>query len=534
MALSKFAWQLYCESREGKAAIQRTVLEHAAQFAVERGDSPFDCECLTAVPDENGEFHFDGQTVVDLHDLIGNHCDLTPAGTLDDAEALFQSILDDGLEWILEDADGRYAIQYGGAQSIDGVEEQVIASIAGLTAGLHQAMPESYFPYLFARRFDTLTRICARYDIDVPEIPGKLQKRERALYYVALNRRFQEFRKSMGMSPSELNSFLYDFAPKDLGDYEQGPLPAPTRTWFVMGGIGGNGDFEFLDKADATSISHWQGNLETRRGDTIIMWCVAPRSCVHSVWRATDDAFIDPYFYFYSMIRVGHPIRVPTTKFAELKQHPVFGQHPAVRAHFQGRNGMSFTVGEYQTLVRMFGEKGMDVSQLPPPPAEMQIPDASLNDERDVELHLVEPLLRRLGFTASDWRYQLRVRMGRGERNVPDYVLGVDDTPGEELGVALIECKYDIASAKERKEAFIQGKSYALRLTASVFALAARQGLWLYEMTSRGFDEDQHLYKSWSELASPDKLAEIDRLIGKRKINASVAERERRKRKPYT
>ncbi len=279
-------------------------------------------------------------------------------------------------------------------------------------------------------------------------------------------------------------------------------------------------------------MSHWQGNLETRRGDTIIMWCVAPRSFVHSVWRATDDGFIDPYFYFYSMIRVGHPIRVPTITFAELKKHPVFGQHPAVRAHFQGRNGMSFTVGEYQSLVGMFGDKGMAVSQLPPPPAEMQLSDASLNDERDVEVNLVEPLLRRLGFTDSDWRYQLRVRMGRGERNVPDYVLGVDDTPGEELGVALIECKYNIANSKERKEAFVQGKSYALRLNASVFALAARQGLWLYQMTSRGFDEDQHLYKSWSELVSPDKLAEIDRVIGKRKINASVAERERRIRKP--
>jgi hypothetical protein len=412
MAFSKFAWQLYCESKAGQAAIQRTVAEHAAQFAVERVDSPFDCECLIAVPDENGEFQFDGQTVVNLHEFIGKHCHLTPVGTPDDADALFQSILDDGLEWECEDADGRYTIQYGCAQSIDGVEEQVIASIAGLTAGLHQAIPEFYFPYLFARRFDTLTRICGRYDIDLPELPGKLQKRERALYYVAVNRRFQEFRKSRGMSPSELNAFLYDFAPKDLDANEQGPLSEATRTWFVMGGGGA-----------ATS-----------------------------------------------MIRVGHPIRVPTIKFAELKKHPVFGQHPAVRAHFQGRNGMSFTVGEYQTLIGMFGDKGMDVSRLPPAPEELQLPDASLNDERDVEVHLVEPLLRRLGFTDSDWRYQLRVRMGRGERNVPDYVLGVDDTPGEELGAALIECKYDIANSKERKEA----TSLARRLLAGMHVPSVR------------------------------------------------------------
>jgi hypothetical protein len=534
MTLSKFAWRLYCESKEGKAAIRRSNAELAGQYAAELGDAPFDEECLIALPNENGDFEFDGQTVVDLDDFIGKDCKFTPIRSLDEADVLFQSILDDGLEWNVEDAEGQYLILYGGAELVDGVEEQVIRSITGLTAGLHQAMPEFFFPYFFARRFDTLARICSRYDIDLPELPGKLQKRERALYYLAVNRRFQEFRKSMGMTPSELNAFLYDFAPKDLGAQDQAPLPAPTRTWFVMGGIGGNGDFEFLDNADAGAVSYWQGNLETRRGDAIIMWCVAPRSAVHSVWRATDDGFIDPYFYFYSMIRVGNPIRVPAIKFAELKKHPEFGKHPAVRAHFQGRNGMAFSVGEYKMLVKMLEGKGMDVSRLPPPPADMQLPDVSLNDERDVEVHLVEPLLRRLGFADSDWRYQLRVRMGRGERNVPDYVLGVDETPGEELAVALVESKYDIGSTKERKEAFIQAKSYAMRLNASVLVLAARQGIWLYQSTSRGFDEDQHVYKTWIELASPDKLAEIARWIGKRKIDASVAERERRMRKPAT
>jgi hypothetical protein len=229
-----------------------------------------------------------------------------------------------------------------------------------------------------------------------------------------------------------------------------------------------------------------------------------------------------------------HDFHVPAIKFAELKQHPEFGKHPAVRAHFQGRNGMAFSVGEYKMLVEMLASKGMDTSLLPAPPAEMAIPDATLTDERDVEVHFVEPLLHRLGFAETDWRYQMRVRMGRGKRNVPDYVLGVDDTPGEELAIALVEAKYDIRNAKERREAFVQAKSYALRLNATVIALAARQGLWLYQLTSRGFDDDQHLYKTWSELASPDKLADIDRLMGKRKIDSSVAERERRKRRPPT
>lgn len=100
----------------------------------------------------------------------------------------------------------------------------------------------------------------------------------------------------------------------------------------------------------------------------------------------------------------------------------------------------------------MMKAKGFDTTQLPAPPSELALPDMNLNVERDVELQLVEPLLRRLGFSDSDWRYQMRGRMGRGERNVPDYVLGPDDRPGEELGVALIECKLDIAGGKDRNE----------------------------------------------------------------------------------
>jgi hypothetical protein len=41
--------------------------------------------------------------------------------------------------------------------------------------------------------------------------------------------------------------------------------------------------------------------------------------------------------------------------------------------------------------------------------------------------------------------------MGRGERNYPDYVLGADSRPGEEIAAALIECKLDINTNKELK-----------------------------------------------------------------------------------
>lgn len=370
--------------------------------------------------------------------------------------------------------------------------------------------------------------LCDRYDIPFPDIPGKSGKRERALFYVAVNREMQRFRERNGLSPSEMNAFLYDFAPKDSDAGRTEDLPAPSAVWFVMGGTGGNGDFEYLDTADDSSISYWQGNIEARRGDIVLMWCVSPRSSLHSVWRVLDEGFNDPYFYYFTAIRIGRPIRIPPISFPELSRHPLFAGSPAVRAHFQGCGGMPFSVAEYCAIRDMARAKGFDVSVLPEPPEALCLPDVSLSCERDVEAHLVEPLLHALGFSDSDWKYQFRIRMGRGERNVPDYVLGADAAPGKESGVALIESKLDISNGKERREAFFQAKSYALRLQADTLVLAARQGVWVFKRDRRSFDESLCAFRNWKEIARPEIVAELASVFGKHAIDAALKHRAKR------
>ncbi len=192
---------------------------------------------------------------------------------------------------------------------------------------------------------------------------------------------------------------------------------------------------------------------------------------------------------------------------------------------------MAFTLDEYNIVCEMAESKGFPKGQLPKGPKEIELPDVDLANERDVEIHFVEPLLVRLGYSPADWRYQMRISMGRGERNVPDYVLGADETKGEELGVALVESKHEIQTSKDRRKAFVQAKSYALRLEVLSFSLAAKQGLWVYCRTGGRFDEDQYLYKTWSELAHPDKFAEVDKVLGKRAIDAELASRKRRLQK---
>jgi hypothetical protein len=327
--------------------------------------------------------------------------------------------------------------------------------------------------------------------------------------------------------PQELNAFLYDFAPKNLTKKNSTDLPNPSRVWFVIGGVGGNGDFEYLDVVDKDSVSFWQGNLETRRGDIVLMWCASPRSYLHSVWRAMDEGFIDPFFSYYTMIRIGRPVKITPLPFSILSQHPLLGKKPAIRAHLQGASGVTFSIEEYTAICDLLLQKGFELSQLPAPPDIKDFSVTGIKSERDVEQNLLEPLLRDLGFSNDDWLRQLSVRMGRGERNYPDYVLGCDSRPNEESAIAVIECKFDIETKKELKEAFIQAKSYALRLQAFILALAARRGVWIFQQRSDGFSVDHFTFKTWVELSHPDILHELSLSMGKRVIDRLVDQRKR-------
>jgi hypothetical protein len=274
-------------------------------------------------------------------------------------------------------------------------------------------------------------------------------------------------------------------------------------------------------------VSYWQGSLETRRGDIVLIWCASPRSYLHSVWRALNNGFIDPYFYYYTMIRIGYPVKIPPLPFSEFSKHPLLGTKPSVRAHFQGRSGTAISLEEYTAICDLLRQKNTEVPQLPSPPEVREFPVVDIKNERGVEHKLLEPLLLNLGYSENDWVRQLSVRMGRGERNYPDYVLGCDPRPGEESGIVVIECKFDIDSKKELKETFIQAKSYALRLQASILALAARRGLWVFTQRSEGFSVEHFIFKTWSELSHPDALHAVSLIIGKRAIDKLAEQRSK-------
>lgn len=433
MVFNSFVWGLYKDSEEGKTALSKDIAEFVYYFEDAEGD-PFGLICPVfevidgkIIKDREGR-----EEGIDIRGSIENFALGFQIADIDDAEKFFTQIVDEGVVWNFKHREEDLALCFGCGELETPIYEDIYSFIEGLTAGLHDTYPEYFTPYFFANRFDQFEKICHEFSITLPEVPGKLKKRERALYYIHINRELYKFRIKHNLSPKELVAFLYDFAPKSILKNEEieADLPPASRVWFIIGGVG-DGDFNKLDAIDSESMLLWQGNLEMRKGDIALMWCVSPRSYLHSVWRALDDGYNDPFFYFYAMTRIGKPVKITPIPFADFSNHPFLSSRPAVRARFQGRGGSPFTLEEYAAIVEILQEKGFDTSLLPSPPEAQFLSDVALQSERDVETVFVEPFLQSVGLTEKDWIRQFSLRMGRGQRNYPDYVLGGDATPGD-------------------------------------------------------------------------------------------------------
>ena len=174
-----------------------------------------------------------------------------------------------------------------------------------------------------------------------------------------------------------------------------------------------------------------------------------------------------------------------------------------MRAHFQGSAGNYFQPDDYLALLEECARRCADIGALPcipPAPPSLLADGGEILNERTVETRLIKPLLGQLGLQEQrDWRRQVVVRMGRGEKVYPDYVLGLIDEPDHERAQIIIESKYRIATRKELLEAFRQGRSYALRLRAGRLVLAALEGVWLYR-DDQGFSIDAAHHWTWHQV----------------------------------
>lgn len=383
---------------------------------------------------------------------------------------------------------------------------------------LYLLWPEYCFPYFFEAEYYRIEAIFKEFGMFIPPVPKKTDMYGRSRHYLELCKSAYDFRIKFGMDKYEFPAFLYGFAVEVVKKYEiTDILPEPRKAYFVGGGKyqGEDGDFSFLDNVNDSSISRWQGNPETQPGDIIIMYCLSPRSYVHSIWRAVTPGFLNPFFHFYKSIYAGKPIVVEPLTLNDMKKDDILSEMPLIKANMQGINGRIVEKVYYDRILELFKCKGIAVEKLPQLTNDFAA-DVVVKNEKHVEQHLLEPLLKKLGYNEVDWQKQFKLRMGRGDRVYPDYVIFPNEERNNESGYWIWEAKFSIASNKQLREDFGQAKSYALRLNCKGIGLISKEGIWLSE-SKANFDIDKLAYWSWKQISEVDCFNDIFAIAGNKK-----------------
>ena len=495
MELNQFIWNNYKESKEGQEVIklfeEGYLDDILSKFAV----------------DKNKDLDYYLNILIDIIDYaeIPNEIEL---------KDLYLYILEKGLKGFDDEKEEKFNIFYPKEY------EFIISVIEPLSLALFNLKEEGeieepiYIPYFFQLNFAKLQKIADTFNVELPKVPLRKDKRERALYYLEFCKLWNEFRKQNNLTIFELCAFLYDFAPKFIGKEKEEELPEPTNIWITGGGVK-NGDYKFLSEAKADTTSFWSGNEDAVKGDIILMYCLSPKSSIEFVCRAVTDGIRDPFFWYYGETYIGHIQHIKPITLAEIKTDGHLKELPIVRKNFQGVNGTRLHNEDYTRILEILEQKGEDISQLPKLSSANFTPNQDCKNEREVEVRIVEPFLKDLNYSENDWVRQLPVRMGRGERNFPDYVFFAETKKGYERGKMILETKFYIKSNAELEETFQQAQSYALRLNADRIVICDKDYIWVYTKKNNNFDRTKYLKYNWQEMNNPEIFNTVKKEIGK-------------------
>lgn len=488
MKFNQYTWNLYKNSPEGKATILAFLDRnewmdeiHLIQKYNPRQGERMDVEMACDIIEDFWCYK------VSEYDLELN--------SLNEAELLYCEIIDSGLmiekEVVLKPNDYEAMLEY----------------IPFLSMELNRKYGEYFFPYMYVDEFHNLNRLSDAFNIEMPTIPKKADYKARCLYYWELCKVFYRFRTENGLSPDELSAFMYDCAPKLLHTEKSEAMPKPARAWFIGGLIEGYGKH--------WTTGFWQSNQETKRGDILVHYETAPISAITCMWIAQVDGVVDPFFHYYSNTYIGDRIDIPHVTLKELQADKYFSKHPLIRKKFQGVNGWALSGKDYAELLRMIKGKGFETGNLP----KLYVPslpsNMNIGNERDVEKHLLEPLLNSMGwYENKDFIRQLPIHAGRGHRVFPDYALHYENNPEEEKAYVLIEAKLYMKNNQDVESAFLQARSYAKLLESSVIVLCDKECLLVYEK-KQGFNRNDYSKYYWEEIENPDKYNDLKRKMEK-------------------
>ena len=502
LKINQFYWRLYKDSPEGRRTIEKFERASKKDFSIDEAVSLFK---------ENDPIWFLNMTEGETRSLFSASSRIFGNWTFDDTKSLRAN----AEEMISTCCSGDY--------------EEAISYICPLSFLLYRKAPSYFIPYLFLLRYNYIRQILEDYDLDIMEVPGKAQFKDRCFYYLDICDALFKFREMNGLTGSELCAFIYDMERRRFdATYSKESTPFP-QVWLTGGAKDG-------EEVRAERM-FWHGNPETKKGDIIIFYETGQtsvkenRSCITGIWTAMEDGITDPLVSYYGWIVIGKEIKIKPIPFKTLISDPRSNKLPRIGAHFLGISGDAVSTKVYKSLLEMIEEQdpSFDRTRLPklhePFRAKVRFEDrGDMKPEKWVEEYLIKEMLEKMGWRYKvDYDRQVHLQLGRAKIEGEKTQDGRTDFSlfpfGRHLKCAevLIEAKAPgEMDGKDIETAFWQAESYASRQYAQLLILADGDKVLLFRRAKDGtfkYSNNPETY-TWNEIFSDtDKFTKLRRII---------------------
>lgn len=387
-----------------------------------------------------------------------------------------------------------------------------------ISMALSTDLPNIFVPWFFKYSFNIFRDICDYFnvDIDFNELPVKSDYLNRIYYYGDICHTLCEFKEENNFTSAELCAFLYDYAPQVV--LAEKPLydkitSEPRNAYF----IGAPGDYFKYQKKHRETLRFWQTNPDVQVGDAMVMYVRSPISQIKYIWRAVSPGFVDPFFWYYRCANICYPIEIDGMTINQLKADEITSKLPIVKKNLQGINGTHIPPTIYNHILDT--AKVKENEKLPYIEYALDLNfEKNLENERDVEVVLLEPLLEKLGYKKEHWCRQMTTKIGRKERAIPDYVVFPVYTPGKERGKIVLEAKLTITDKKALEEDRRQAASYGKQLLSDYTVLVSKEGIYLY---GKADNFESCIFNStWTKLENDkDEFNKLYKFIGNNRKN---------------
>jgi len=388
------------------------------------------------------------------------------------------------------------------------------------THALHSIVPETQFPIdidLTYRRLKLILRILGITYGDGDELlPVDVATN--------ISGAVAEFNKRNGWEPWQTWAMVYDLGPRLLPDPAPYPTDAPPKVW-VISANKPSGDFEECDGHLNSEVYSWCINSKAKRGDIALMYHLAPRSAIVGLYRCYSDAYADPLrpsWWTGGRGELTDRIAIPWITMKEMKQDPILKDWGLVKRNFVGMLQLEVLPDAWNRIKELVASKDPDVGRFLDRYATSAGGVHSIAaigediSEEAVEDTLVLPLLQALGWDirvnlSRQHEMDIKIGSGKPKRVRADFV-GFRDALGSEA-LMVVETKCGIRNDTELTSAVEQCESYAGKLRCPRFAVAAPEGLWIYQMNFPG-NSIQLAHVPLQRQVSPITMQKIMPLLG--------------------